>query len=218
MNFNMSPTNEYDLQGNLTHELIQLYGVKTKIIKAEKRNKDVTVFGDYSHLMTLNESVEIYGLPEDPEGYNNLASSGFSGFGFMGIESINIFYSKQSIQEAYPGIDNLTDYSDIYGNLVVLPSGKIMEITEISRETPGANNMFTSASTKNAYKFSMKIHDVKLNSELSEEIDVEENESTYASLESYFDEITSDEALAVDTEAESEGIIKNVDSVFGRLG
>ena len=129
MNFNQAPE-EYDLHGNLTTEIINLYGVKLKLILAAKINIDDIVFGDYSHLKTIpNESYELYGLPEDTEGFISQGSS-FSQFGLFGLDNINIFVSRKAIIDIIPTLDDTKGFGNIMGSLIVLPSGKLMEITE----------------------------------------------------------------------------------------
>lgn len=214
MNFNQAPE-EYDLHGNLTTEIINLYGVKLKLILAEKINIDDIVFGDYSHLKTIpNESYELYGLPEDTEGFVSQGSS-FSQFGLFGLDNINIFVSRKAIISIIPNLDDTKGFGNIMGSLIVLPSGKLMEITEITREVPGANNMFVYNNIKNVYKLSLKNYDIKLNSEMSTDINNEDS-NEYESLESYFEEMIQD-VEEVDNKAKDEKIVVQVDSVFDRF-
>ena len=55
MNFNQH-TNEYDLSGSVTEELIRLYGAPLKLIITKKINRDLT-FGDFSHFKADKHSI-----------------------------------------------------------------------------------------------------------------------------------------------------------------
>lgn len=64
MNFNLSNTPEYSLNAGMIDELINLYGLFVKFLVVEKINRDLEVFGDYSHIKTdNNKAFDIYALP-----------------------------------------------------------------------------------------------------------------------------------------------------------
>lgn len=213
LNFNFAKTPEHDLNSSLVDELISLYGIKIKFIVVKRVNEDKVVFGDFSHLLSDQTRVfEIFALPENMEDFNK-DEFRFTQFGLDSFDTLDLFVHKSSIANI-PGVSHFTlnnaNYSrepepninsldyHVVGNLVVLPSGKIMEITEQSTTTPGINNMFVYKNEKTAYKLTC----VQYKSQLVDEIDALDR-STLGSdndevssmipnlnLESYFDELS----------------------------
>lgn len=188
MNFNYNASPEYDLYSQGTEEVINLYGVAVKFLVTEKINKDDLVFGDYSHLKTDSSKIfDIYGMPETTETWDNLGMN-FSEYGMFNLETINLFVHKNSL--------SFLDFSkkgfdSIIGNLIVLPSNRILEITDFQFEIPGINNLFTYKNDKNCFKLNLRTYQNKIINEvqsedltapLSEQID-------YTTLDNYFDEL-----------------------------
>jgi hypothetical protein len=226
MNLNLSRKADYDLQARHTNELIKLYGVHVKLLITEKINQDTLVFGDYSHLKTNStDTYEIYGLPEVMEEWDDVGVN-FSEFGLVNTENIRLFFSRKSIDTIFTDIDANKGFSDIIGNLIVLPNNKIMEISDIEYEVPGINNLFTQADRKNVYKFTLISYANKLVNEInSTDIVAPDSDAVdYTTLETYFDELSAND-IAVDTEAEvttnteTGKVVMDTteDSVFGRF-
>ena len=223
MNFNTSNTVNYQLYKSLTDEMINLYGVLGKFIKVEKINQDSVVFGDFTHLKSIpNESYEIYMLPENSDTWDSIAMN-FGQYGMSTNESVNVFVSRASIEKIYPNFDTNKGFEGIYGNLIVMPNGRLMEITFMEYETPGINNLYLNNDVKSAYKLTLKTYANRQVNELTaDDIGVEE----YATLNNYFNELLGDNT-EVDTEAEvaldpvtqpDKPLIDNTeDSVFGRF-
>jgi hypothetical protein len=220
MNFNQKP-NEYNLYKQVTKELINLYGVLLVLSKTEKINTDNNVFGDFSHLKTTElEQYEIYGMPEDTEGWGNIDIN-FNGGYFNTNETCNVFVARESIENIFDMDGGTTDnkgFGGVIGSLVKLPNGRIMEVTDIDYEVPGVNNLFTQDNLKNVYKLSMKSYNFKNNPDIETSMDNED----YLSLNNYFDELAQQEqdvdieATTPDTETQK-AKVPNVDSAFDRL-
>lgn len=99
MNFNITRQPDYDLQGSLTAELINLYGIPIKLIITEKKQYDDTVFGDFQSIKANKKDIfDLYGLPENSEEFDDLDIN-FSEFGMLNTETIRLFISKESLQE-----------------------------------------------------------------------------------------------------------------------
>ncbi len=113
MNFNITKKEDYRLQASLTDELISLYGVLCKLLIVEKINMDDTVFGDFSHVKSDTDKIfEIYGLPETSEEWDNI-NINFSQFGLLNLESINLFFSRKTIDSIFGDFDSGRGFEDI---------------------------------------------------------------------------------------------------------
>lgn len=196
MNFNISEDPSYDLNTGLIEEMINLYGVSTKFLVVERINKDDTVFGDFSHIKTDSEKVfEMYMLPEVSEDWDQ-SDFGFSQFGIVNTENINLFASASIFREIFNNVNK-----DILGNLIVLPNNKVMEISHVSFETPGINNLFVYNDAKSVIKLSCKPYDFKLVNEV-DNVDISvEADVPYETLDTYFAELI-DEKDTQDSEVE----------------
>jgi len=232
MNFNVNiKQSEYDLKGRLIDESINLYGVAIDIIKVIKQNQDST-FGDFSHLKS-GDVHKIYALPENSDNWDNINTQ-FTQFGMVNMESVSMFVSAIAIKNVFPGIldvenNTLKGFGGILGSLVVLPSSRIMEISDVVWEVPGVNNVYTSKYQKSALKLTLKTYDNKAANEMTP-INTTTGENltpNFESLENYFLELVQD-STAVDTAANVNPvtpIIGNVkplvdnteDAVFGRF-
>jgi hypothetical protein len=237
MNFNITNKPDYSLQARHTHEVINLYGVQTKLLLTEKVNYDASVFGDYQSVKTNKEDTFLVPMmPETSEEYDNIGVN-FSEFGMMNVESINMFISRKTVEQVFEDIfekenapedeynpDPLSPIKKLQSNLVILPNNRVMEITDVEFMVPGINNLFTEQDIKNVYKLTMKTYDVKLTDDL-ESINDEDNETvgSYKELDSYFDELT-DNHLEIDDEAKvqidedtEKVVVPPADDVFGRF-
>jgi len=206
MNFNYGSKPVYKLNANLQNELINLYGISVKYLKTEKINKDINIFGDYSHLKSDgNKIYDLIMLPENSESFDML-DYGFSNFGLLDTNNIKLFVSRKSIELAHPNIDTSRGFDGILGNLIITPSNKMFEITDIDFMTPGINNLFTEIDSKSVYAITCKPYDIQLINELNNRDitktstgpvpntligDEQENEEdpVYTNLDSYFSEI-----------------------------
>jgi hypothetical protein len=204
----------------MTEELINLYGLLCKFLVVQKINVDSTVFGDYSHIKTDNNKVfDFYGLPETSESMDNM-NYAFTQFGYSSTASINLFISKKTMETIFPDVYSSKGINGIIGNLVVLPSGGIVEITDCQYEVPGVSNLFANADNKNVYRITCITYNQKAQNEIDP---ITATESNFVSLENYFDELVQGNT-DIETAAEvtqipqtTKVIVPEVDSVFGRF-
>lgn len=225
MNFNISAKPDYKLQSDMTHEMINLYGVLVKFMKVTQQNVDSAVFGDFSHMKSTSDSYNIYALPENSDEWNDIGVN-FSDFGMLNTENINLFVSRKSIDSIFPDFDSGKGFSHILSNLIILPNNKIMEISNIQFEVPGVNNVFTNNDTKNVYKLTCVTFNNKVIQEIPKSTVVPAsqpnvNNTEYDKLDKYFNELLSDkeevdaDAISIQPDVEKPLIDKSEDNVFG---
>ena len=207
MNFNFTNQNEYQLNTSMTEEMINLYGVLTKLLITEKINRDDVVFGDYSHLKSDSSKIyDIYMLPETSEDWDT-SSTAFTNFGLVNFDNVSLFIAKSSLD---PLPDTIDEPLNLIGNLIVFPNNKVMEITDSEWSVPGVNNLFTYNDAKSVIKVTCKPHDFKLINEL-DTVDISAEEDVpYETLDHYFNELI-DEAVKQDETAE---VVPTVDTVI----
>ena len=218
MNFNLTQSPDYRLQADMTHEMINLYGLNIKFLVVTKVNRDVTVFGDFSHVKIDNKKVfSVYAMVENTDEALN-QNVAFTQFGYYTTASVNLFISRKSMERIFPKIYDSKGIGDVIGNLIILPSGGIVEVTDCQFEVPGVSNLYTNIDNKNVYRLTC----ITYNNKQQNEIDpINKTQSNFVTLENYFEElITGNEAQ--DTEATNEDSsgsipVPNVDSVFGRF-
>lgn len=201
-------------------EVIELYGIEVKFIKTNRINHDSTIFKDFSHLEG-HDAFTINVLPENSEGFDT-ANIALQDFGLLNFDNVSFFVHRDVIEP-------VCSYPEIVGNLIVLPSGKTMEITMVEMQTPGVNNLYTFDDRKSVYKLTCKPYDFKpmdelqnLDANLGASRDNDDNEAgkggatrssvekdrqmddvlrEYDALDGYFDEILKDtEERRVETE------------------
>lgn len=208
-NYNMDSAPEYDLNASLIDECINLYGVPTKFLITIKLNSDDTVFGDYSSIKTDNTKIfDVYMLPENSDSWDS-GGYNFSDFGLLNNDNCSCFVSKNTVENMIE-----LDFKELYGNLVVMPNNKIMEVTDVQFEVPGVNNLFTFKNAKSVYKLTLKPYAVKLTDEIGvRDISIDETED-YSTLDNYFAELT-DIKTSQDTEME---INPSVDVIKKEIG
>lgn len=228
MNFNFNAAPEYTLNTNMIKEVINLYGVLVKLLITTRINKDDNVFGDYSHLKSdSNKIYDIHMLPEVSEDWDN-GEFAFNPFGLVNTESVNLFVSTTDLTTA-----GVTD--SMLGSLVVMPNNKIMEITNLSYEQPGINNLFVYPDAKSVAKLTCKPYDYKLINEI-DNVDASVDPLVpYDTLDNYFAELidqttqqntgaevtpsveTIVKTGTVDTRVQKPIIDKTEDDVFGNF-
>lgn len=191
--------NEYDLFGNQTEEVIRLYGIPGNLIL--KTQEFDNVFGNYKDLSDFifdKQLEQIYFLPENTEGFEG-NNSLYSQFGLLTDLTINLFVSCKSI----PNLES----KDLVGSIIVLPSNKVLEITEVELSVPGANNMFLFNRIKNCFKLFCKSYNFNIKNyenvtklkapETSQDLLDENNnkklKEDFDRLDKYFDELCSKE-------------------------
>ena len=207
-NYNMDSSPEYDLNASLIDECISLYGVPTKFLVTTKLNSDDTVFGDYSSIKTDDTKIfDVFMLPENTESWDS-GGYNFSDFGLLNNDNCSCFVSKLSV------VTIGLEFKSLYGNLVVMPNNKIMEVTDVQFEVPGVNNLFTFKNAKSVYKLTLKPYAVKLTDEIDTgDISVDPDED-YSTLDNYFNELL-DVKISQDTEMEIKPAVDTINKEDG---
>lgn len=196
MNLNFYNSPEYDLNKSLITEMISMYGVQVKFVKVKKINEDL-VFKDYQHLVAdKNDIIEMYALPENSDSFDSNGYQ-FSSFGFTDLNNLSVFISVESFGDI--------QFKDILGNLIVLPSNKILEITDVTFQVPGINNDYVNNNSRTVYKLTLAPYEFKLTDNLS---DIQKTKGDYSpldsspkSLDDYFSELMKDKS-ELETELE----------------
>ena len=236
MSFNLNKSQKADvnlLKSNID-EMINIYGVNCNFIYTEKMNKDF-VLKDFSHFES-SQNMEIYLLPEDTENWGDDLQ--WNSFGLMNMRTMVFFMSSKT----YENIENMIKFENqnpenitIVNSLLIMPNKTILEITDISYDVPGGNNLFILPDDKSAYRITTKVYSNNLqdNIEIEDDpsttekvtktindglLDIEFNEDeiskeTFEDLDTYFQSL--DEKTIQDSEGQK---ISNSDSVFGSLG
>ena len=150
-NFN-NKANEYETFGNITDELIKLFGVDVKWIKTKFVDVD-SVLGDFKNYQSGTDDIIewIMLLPSTPEGFeghNNFLSQ----FGLINLDSMDFYLSIHELKRIHD------EFNKCVGDLIILPSGKVMEVTNISSQVPGINNMFLYPNQKQVYQLTCKTY------------------------------------------------------------
>lgn len=163
--------NDYKLYAKLTDELIQITGLAVIIIKTTQENVD-NIFNEAGHISASEDSIfkDIMLRPENPALFED--DDILNKFGFMSMSNINLFISSA---EALKIVDNIEDIVKMVGSIILLPSGKYLEITNVKVQVPGVNNMFLYANQKNVFMFICKPYsfnhdDVGVLQELSQSV------------------------------------------------
>lgn len=137
---------DYKLSATLTNQLIDTTGVPVQYVKTTLIGVD-SIFNEHTNITTdLSGVYEVYVKPENPEGFDD--NDMLSKFGFLSFTSINLFISHNSMEEIFP---NIQEIPSTVGDLILLPSGKWLEIVDIEVKVPGINNMYVYKNQKNVY-------------------------------------------------------------------
>ena len=198
MNFNFAHGPDSQLNSHLIDEVIALYGIDIKFLLVEYINKDETIFKDFQHIKTDEKKIfNMKALPENSESFDNTNYS-FADFGFLDFDNINLFIHTNEFKKT--GIN----LNQIIGNIIVLPSNKVMEITDLQFMVPGINNAFTEDSNKSVYRVVCRPYEFKNIDEIDHEHlkhSVKQTEkmipddilNNYDALDDYFNEILKDD-------------------------
>ena len=138
----------------------------------------------------------MYALPENSDSFDSNGYQ-FSSFGFTDLNNLSVFISVESFGDI--------QFKEILGNLIVLPSNKILEITDVTFQVPGINNDFVNNNSRTVYKLTLTPYEFKLTDNLS---DIQETKGDYSpldsspkSLDDYFSELMKDKS-ELETELE----------------
>jgi len=194
MNFNYSTDEshnpEYNLYGNITEEMINLYGINIKYLITAKINQD-EIFGESQYIKVNNSNVfSFFIYPQDSTAFDG-DDSIYSKFGLQNLDGMTIFISRNSFELVHSELVNKNQSVEInnipIGNLIIFNSNKIMEITgfELSSADFGHNNVFDSKLTKNVYKLTLKSY-IPNRDDYSETEDITTDYKDFGNLESEF--------------------------------
>ena len=137
---------DYELSRRVTNELIDMYGLEVKFVKTELVNID-DIFNESTNLKAnLDNVFDVFVKPENPAMFEdgNLLSK----FGFSSVSSINLFISAKSVDMVFEDQKYITN---AVGCLIMLPSGKWLEVVSLEVQVPGINNMFLYNNQKNVF-------------------------------------------------------------------
>lgn len=177
-----------------------------------KINYDDIVFGDFQHIKVDNSKIfECWLLPENSEEFDDIQYN-FNDFGLLNLDVIRLFIDKKQIQ-------NITTrpFTDLMGSLIVLPSEKIMEITDINFMVPGLNNLFSQSDEKNVYKFTCKPYHKKSFDSKIPEIENNDLVKLYNELSNDKDQLENEAKVNKDNQTKVPVVTNPIDDVFGRF-
>lgn len=203
-NFNNN-ANEYELSGNLTAEMIDLYGLQVTYIKTEKINKN-KLLSEYQFLRADNDSVyKVMTYPDNTAGYDN-QSDLLSKFGMMMFDTISLYISARVFKTIFPD----ENYQTALADLIVMPSKQIFEISDVEAQVPGLSNMFLYDNQKNVYLLKLKPYTFN-----QDQIGIT-NDPDVPNFGDVFD--MANKELEKNEQQLQSKVVKNLDSVFGDLG
>ena len=161
MNFNLSRRPEYQLLSACTREMIDLYGIKCKLALVKKVDLNAIV-DEWSSIKTDGTAIfDITILPEQPEAFDSMDYQ-FNNFGFVPSDNVTCFISATAL-------DEIISFKEAIGNLVVLPSGKVMEISDLNIQTPGqAGNLFAYPDDKAVYQMRLVPYEFRLHDDITD--------------------------------------------------
>lgn len=207
MSWNLSNNiTDYNLNGLLTDELITITGFEVKYIKSVKMNKD-KIFTEITHLKSDNESVfTVYVQPENAAGFDS-HNDLFSKFGILNMDSIELHISSTSFLTVYPD----KQFQNGVGDLLLLPSGKLIEVIDVNSQVNGLNNMFVYDNQKNVYTLKCKPYNYNFDeiAQIQSNQDISDFGVLFDIENKTLDKIEQDSLSK---------IVKNLDPVFGDLG
>lgn len=176
INLNFSHKNEYKLNQGLINEAIQMYGMEVVLVKTEKLNLDHDVFGDWSSIKTSKDAYHIHALPSNADSIDTNEYQ-FGDFGFINDDTCTVYMSTTELFKYSLDVD------DLMSSLVILPSNKIMEITDVKVNSDGINNLWGYSDVKTSFIVTMRQYNINSHDELNDsiintlDIEVEDTES-----------------------------------------
>lgn len=202
LNLNYTHKNEINLNAKLIDECIRMYGVECKLVLVDKANIDPTVFGDWSNFSAeYADTFLIHLLPENGDDLDRTYS--FGDFGFNDFSTSTVFMSAIEFNSCK------LDIKTLQSSLVIFPSNRVLEITDVEHQVPGINHLWSYSDAKSAYKLTLRTYEFKLHddiggkamftTDLKEFVDIEnpENElnekiQEYDSLDNYFETLVNE--------------------------
>ena len=162
-NLNVSRKPERQLDENLTHEMIQIYGLQCKWLYSERVNSD-KIFQDFSHFRVGEDYLDVTLKPEVTEDFEG--ENSFNSFGFYTNLTTNLFISKRDILRLYPDfLDEVGQRALVVNSLILLPAGIILEITNVESYTVNVNNQWGYADDPSSYRLTCKVYSNNISDE-----------------------------------------------------
>lgn len=159
-NFNISRSPEYDLYNACTREMIDLYGIECKLVLVKKLGVS-SIVNEWASIQTDGEKIfDICVLPESAEAFDSMDYQ-FNNFGFIPTDNMTCYISASAL-------DAIIDFREVISNLIVLPSGKVMEITDINQWTQQTNNLYAYPDDKTAYTLRLVPYEFKLHDRITD--------------------------------------------------
>lgn len=140
-------TKDYNLAGMMTAELIDVYGFELTYVRTARYGHDI-LLGDIINYGT-DKVLKIVAMPENAESFDSRADI-MNKFGLFTLDSMNLFISATTMSR----ICNDDEIPSVVGDVIILPSGKYLEVLGIEHQVPGLNNNFVYSNKKNVYKIS----------------------------------------------------------------
>lgn len=205
-NLNMENKADYNLSGRLTDEVTKIFGLEVNYISTDKSNNDKVLGDIISFSSSSSRTHRVYVYPENTAAFDGTGDM-LSKFGLANFNSINLFISAIEMRKIYES----DEIFQSVGDLLVLPSSKMLEITFIEHQVPGLNNLYTYGNNKNVYL--LKCAPYQFN---YDNVDVSEVHPIIPNLDELFD-IGHKEEQKADQNAASV-LFKGKDPIFGDLG
>ena len=166
LNLNYSHQPEYDLYNTITDELINGYGILSKYIVTEKIDLDLTTFGEWQSLKADNDDVyEVFMLPDTQENWQG-QNIVFDQFGLGNFSTMEFFISERGLHTIFPKWEESVNTNDMISDLILMPSGKVLEVTHVEPLVEGVNNLFAYDDTKNTVKITCRNYQFRKNDEI----------------------------------------------------
>jgi len=235
MGFNLNRTQhpDYELKTRMVDEMISIYGVECDYLFTTKMNVD-KILQDFTHLrLAEKDSKKVYLLPDDTAGWGGDLT--WSMWGPTNNRTVSFYVSVNTLKSLYPGKTGFNKDPDIINSLVALPNGTLLEVTDVSDNVEGVNNLFTYKDSDSVYMLSTRVYynrqqdnleynpdqkDVPVEVTDSPEVDFiaqpesDNYEESFESIDDYFKALEDTKI-----EQDNEGVpVSDSDSVFGSLG
>jgi hypothetical protein len=166
INLNYSHQPEYDLYNTITDELINGYGILSKYIVTEKVDMDTSTFGEWTSLKAENNDVyEVFLLPDTTENWQG-QNIVFDQFGLNNFSTMEFFISERGLHTIFPFWEESININDMISDLILMPSGKVLEVTHVEPLVEGVNNLFSYDDNKNTVKITCRNYQFRKNDEL----------------------------------------------------
>jgi hypothetical protein len=166
INLNYSHQPEYDLYNTITDELINGYGILSKYIVTEKVDMDTSTFGEWTSLKAENNDVyEVFLLPDTTENWQG-QNIVFDQFGLNNFSTMEFFISERGLHTIFPFWEESININDMISDLILMPSGKVLEVTHVEPLVEGVNNLFSYDDAKNTVKITCRNYQFRKNDEL----------------------------------------------------